>query len=189
MHSNGTNRRSTVRQAETHIARIRVAFGPLPLSVVRPSHVRTWTSQLAAQGLADSYIYALHARLAQIFADAVHDGLVAKSPCSRRTSPGSGKQRPYVATTEQVWALYDALPERLRASVLLGTFVGLRVAETCGLRVSDVDFMRGIVSPAVQYPADPLKTETSRTAVPIPSSLALELSARGGVVCGNGAGQ
>ena len=32
-------------------------------------------------------------------------------------------------------------------------------------------------SPAVQYPAEPLKTETSRTPVPIPQSLALELSA------------
>lgn len=32
---------STVRQAEVHIARIREASGPMPLSGVRPSHVRT----------------------------------------------------------------------------------------------------------------------------------------------------
>lgn len=57
--------------------------------------------------------------------DAVHDGLVAKSPCSRRTSPKPGKQRAYVATTEQVWALHDAMPEHLRAAVLLGAFAGL----------------------------------------------------------------
>jgi len=61
--------------------------------------------------------------------------------------------------------------------VLLGAFVGLRTAEACGLRVSDVDFMRGVVSPAVQWPGEPLKTETSRTAVPIPAELALYLSA------------
>ena len=36
--------------------------------------------------------------------------------------------------------------------------------------------MRGIVNPALQYPADPLETEISRTAVPIPESL-LTLSA------------
>ena len=41
----------------------------------------------------------------------------------------------------------------------------------------DVDFMRGIVSPVQQYPADPLKTEMSRTPVPIPTNLALTLSA------------
>jgi integrase len=153
-------RKSTVRQAEVHIARIKQAFGPMQLSVVRPSHVKSWLAQLAAEGLSESYIYALHGRLSQLFSDAVHDGIVAKSPCSRRTSPGAGKQRAYVATTEQVWALHDAMPDRLKAAVLLGAFVGLRTAEACGLRVSDVDFMRGIVSPAVQYPAEPLKTET-----------------------------
>lgn len=173
----GGNRASTVRQAEVHIARILEEFGTMKLGTVRPSHVRSWTAKLAAEGLSDSYVYALHARLAQIFSDAVHDGLVAKSPCSRRTSPRAGKQRPYVATTEQVWALHDAMPEHLRAAVLLGAFAGLRLSEACGLRVSDVDFMRGIVSPAVQYPAEPLKTETSRTPVPIPQSMALALSA------------
>jgi integrase len=69
------------------------------------------------------------------------------------------------------------MPARLRAAVLLGAFVGLRTAEACRLRVADVDFMRGVVAPAVQYPADPLKTETARTAVPIPPSLALVLAA------------
>lgn len=171
------NRASTVRAAGIHIARIKQAFGAMQLGAVRPSHVRTWCAQLSTEGLADSYVYALHSRLSQIYADAVHDGLVAKSPCSRRTSPPAGKQRAYVATTAQVWALHDAMPLHLRPAVLLGAFAGLRVAETCGLRVTDVDFMRGIVSPSVQYPAEPLKTETSRTPIPIPQSLALELSA------------
>src|ERR1019366_3430091 len=88
-----------------------------------------------------------------------------------------GSQRPYVATTEQVWALHDAMPEHLRAAVLLGAFAGLRTAETCALRTSDVDFMRGVVSPAIQWPAEPVKSETSRTPVPIPQALALQLSA------------
>ncbi len=60
---------------------------------------------------------------------------------------------------------------------MLGAFAGLRVAEACGLRVADVDFMRGIVHPVQQYPADPLKTEISRSPIPIPSELALMLSA------------
>jgi integrase len=171
------HRPSTVRQAEVHIARIRDGFDVMPLSAVRPSHVRSWTAQLAADGLAESYVYVLHSRLAQIFSDAVHDGLVPRSPCSRRTSPGAGRQRPYVATTEQIWQLHEALPEHLRAALLLGAFAGLRRGETCGLRVADVDFMRGIIHPAVQYRAERLKTEISRTAIPIPASMATELSA------------
>ena len=177
-----SRRPSTVRQARTHIAKIREEFGPMPLSAVRPSHVRSWTAKLRADGLADFYVYALHARLSQIFADAVHDGIMARNPCSRRTSPGAGKQRPYCATTEQIWAIYDAFPEHLQPAILLGAFVGLRTAEAVGLRTADVDFMRGIVHPAVQWPALPLKSETSRTSVPIPSELALELSR----TCGSG---
>lgn len=172
-----TNRASTVRQAEVHLARIRPAFGDRPIGSVRPSHVRAWLAELKSDGLSDSYIYALHRRLAQVYEDAVHDGLVPRSPCSRRTSPRTGGQRPYVCTTEQMWGLHDAMPEHLRAAVLLGAFVGLRDAETCGLLVTDVDFMRGIVTPARQYPDQPLKTDTSKTPVPIPQSLALDLSA------------
>jgi len=171
-----TRRASTVRQAEVHVAKIRAEFGTVRLSALKPSHVRAWTARLKAEGAADSYVYALHARLSQILSDAVHDGVIARNPCSRRTSPGAGKQRPYVATTAQVWALHDAMPEHLRSAVLLGAFAGLRTAETCGLRVSDVDFTRGIITPAVQYPAQDLKSDTARNPVPIPRALALELA-------------
>ena len=69
-------------------------------------------------------------------------------------------------------------PDRIRLAVLLGAFVGLRLAEACGLRPEDIDFLRGIVHPHVQYPAEPLKTNISRTAVPVPASLVAELSAQ-----------
>ena len=173
----GSRRASTVRQAKTHLALIRAEFGPLPLSTIRPSHVRDWTARLKKQGYADSYVYALHARLAQLFNDAVHDGLLARSPVSQRTSPGAGKQRPYVAIDSQVWQLIEAMPDHMRAAVMLAAFAGLRLSEVCGLRVSDIDFMRGSVHPRLQYPADELKTDCSRTPVPIPQSLARELSA------------
>lgn len=97
-----SKRPSTVRQARTHLKRINATFGHRPLKSVRPSEVKSWTASLSAEGLADSTVYALHSRMGQLFADAVHDGLLPKSPLSRRTAPKAGKQRPYVATTEQV---------------------------------------------------------------------------------------
>ncbi len=54
-----------------------------------------------------------------------------------------GKQKPYVATTAQVWALHDAMPDHPKVAVLLSAFAGLRVAECSALRVADVDFTRG----------------------------------------------
>lgn len=173
----GTRSEGTVRQAKVHLKLIRKAFGSMQLSTVRASHVKAWTVALGSEGYSTGYVYALHSRLAQLFSDAVHDGIVARSPCSRRTSPPMAKQRPYVATTEQVWALHDAMPVHLRPAIQLGAFAGLRVGEVCGLRVSDVDFMRGVVQPTVQHPERPLKTETSRTAIPIPASMSAELSA------------
>lgn len=169
------NRASTVRQARVHIKVINATFGTRPLKDVRPSEVKTWVASL--QGTyAISTVYALHRRLSQLFSDAVHDGLIPRSPVSRRTSPPSPKQRPYVATTEQVWALHDALPGHFRPVVLLGAFAGLRVGEMVALRAQDVDFMRGVITPAIQYPGVPLKTEMSKTPIPIPNELALELN-------------
>lgn len=168
------HRTSTVRQADVHLARIVSEFGSMRLADVRPSHVRSWLARLQAEGLSASYIYALHGRLAQVFSDAVHDGIVPRSPCSRRTSPKAGEQRAYVASTEQVWALFEQFPARQRVAVLLGAMVGLRTAEAVGLRVADVDFLRGVVTPAVQSGGQPLKTESSKWPIPIPRELVEE---------------
>lgn len=172
----GTRAPSTVRQARHHLKVIKEDLGSVPLASLRPSDVRNWTTKLA-QTRAKSTTYALYARLAQLMADAVHDGIIPRSPCSRRTSPGMAEQRPFVASTAQVWAIHDAFPEHLRPAVLLGAFAGLRVSEVAGLRVQDVDFMRGVISPQVQYPEKPLKTKASMQPIPIPQDLALQLAA------------
>jgi len=154
------------------------------LWAVKPSDVRAWTAVLKDEGRADSYIYALYSRLSQLFTDAVHDGLVARNPCSRRTSPGMGKQRPYVATTKQIWALHDAVPEGVRPAILLGAHAGLRLAEAAALRVEHVDFGVGVIHPTAQWPEEPLKSDRSRTAIPIPMQMVHELGAA--VAAGNG---
>lgn len=159
------NRDSTVREARTHIRQIVAEFGAMQLSAVRPSHVKAWVAKLK-DSAKPSYVYALHSRLSQIMSDAVHDGVLGRSPCSRRTSPPMGKAKVYVATTEQVWAIHDAMPDHLQVAVLLGAFAGLRVAEVSGLRVADVDFIRGVVHPAEQWPGKPLKTDGSAQPIP-----------------------
>ena len=67
----GTRKPSTVRMAEVHIAKIVEHFGSRRLDSIRPSDVRSWLVKLQAD-YASSYIYALHSRLAQVLADAVH---------------------------------------------------------------------------------------------------------------------
>lgn len=174
--SYGTRRASTVRQAGVHLRLIESHLGAMLLADVKPSTVRSFMSALKGEGYAESYVYAIHRRLSQIMADAVHDGVLARNPCSRRTSPGAPDARPYVATTAQVWALHDAVPEAIRPAILLGAFAGLRVSEACGLRARDVDFMRGVVRPEVQWKGEPLKSKASRQAIPVPRELATMLA-------------
>jgi integrase len=173
----GVHRDSTVREAKTHIRQIEQEFGHLLLTAVRPSQVKNWMARLKGEGYKDSYRHALHSRLAQIMGDAVHDGVLGRNPCSRKTSPPMGRAKVYVATVEQVWAIHDGMPDHLKVAVLLGAFAGLRVAEVSGLRVADVDFIRGVVDPHEQWPSKPLKTDGSAQPIPIPRDLALMLSA------------
>lgn len=172
----GSRKKTTVRMAEVHLKIINATFGDVPLIAVKPSDVNAWVAEMQKDGRAQSYVYAVYRRFAQLMGDAVHDGIIPRSPCSRRTAPGQGQQRPYVATLEQVWQIHDLFPENLRAAVLLAAFAGLRLGECAGLRAADVDFMRGVITPAVQYPDEDLKTDYSKTPIPIPNELSLQLS-------------
>jgi integrase len=81
-----------------------------------------------------------------------------------------------VASTEQIGALHDVMPEHLQAAFLHGAFAGLRVSEACGLRLDVVDFTRGMAYPVQQYGGAPLKTAGSSAPIPIPRGLALLLA-------------
>lgn len=170
-----SRRASTLRQAKVHARVISAEFGSRRLGDIRPSEVSSWVARLG-ETYADSTRYAIYRRFAQVMGDAVQDGLIPRSPCSRRTAPPQGAQRPGVATVEQIWQLHDVMDPHLRPAVLLGAFAGLRVSEVCGLRVGDIDLMRGIVSPEIQWGGGPLKSACSRASIPIPQELALMLA-------------
>jgi integrase len=176
----GYNRKPrSVKCARTHVAQIKAEFGTMTLQALaeRPSRIRTWIARLQTEDLSASYIYSLHSRLKHILDDAVHDRLIHRNPCSRRTSPPMGRQRPYVITTAQLWQLHAAVPAYLRVSVLMGALAGTRCGEACGARPGDFDVIGDMFNPAVQWPADELKTECSLTPVPVPHSLSLDVLA------------
>jgi hypothetical protein len=56
----GTHRHSTVRQAQVHIRRIVMEFGPYLLGSLRPSQIRAWMVRLREEGLEVSYICPPH---------------------------------------------------------------------------------------------------------------------------------
>ena len=85
------------------------------------------------------------------------------------------------------WQIWHVRAESLRqvrgahlAAGRIDRLVDLIVDEALSRSVAlpeDVDFIRGVVSPAIQWPNEPLKSHTSKTPIPIPNELSLELSA------------
>jgi hypothetical protein len=132
MGSYSVNRENTLRAARSQLGHVVDEFGDLPLAAIRPSMIKAWTGKLQQRGMSANYVYACYTRLSQLLADAVHDGMLGRNPCSKRISPARGHQKLYVCTTDQVWLFHDAMPEHLRAAVLLGAFAGLRIGEVCG---------------------------------------------------------
>lgn len=166
----GGHRAKSLEGARVHVTMICSGLGDQLLSDVKPSAIRNWTAALS-DDYATSTISRAHSRLHQILEDAVHDNLLGSNPAGRRTSPSSAKPKMYVLSTQQVWALYDEMPDRLKVAVLLGAFAGLRVSEACGLRKSDINFFKGTIHPRQQYGGRPLKTAACDAEIPVPRDL------------------
>ncbi|NMR20061.1 tyrosine-type recombinase/integrase [Cellulomonas fimi] len=86
----------------------------------------------------------LHTGMAQ----AVADGLIQTNPCtvkkaSQRDSRDRTERR--VATSEEIWALAHAMPERYRVAVIVAFCSGLRAGELFALQRRHVDLTAGTI--------------------------------------------
>ena len=155
--------------------RILPAFGPRPLNSITPTDVRGWTRQLATE-LAPNTVRAVHNILASVLNDAVDDGYLSKSPCAKTTPAKPKRAKVVPLTVDQVQALIDEMPERYRATVVVGACCGLRIGETLGLKVGRIRFLQSeldvveqlILLPGAPPHLAPLKTSSSERTVPLP---------------------
>lgn len=174
---------ATKVQAAVDIRRIKAGLGEKQLRHLKAMHVEKWLGDLRRTGsstggpLEDSTVYATYRRLVQILKAAVKNGrLGSMVPALPDKGPSMGTRRSYVAEADQIWALADAFPDHLRLAVLLGAFAGLRNGELCGLRIEDVNPMRGEIWPKTQHGGKPLKTDGSTAMIAIPRWLADEIT-------------
>lgn len=85
--------------------------------------------------------------LKQIFAQAIQDDLIRKSPAVNLTMPRHIKKEKRALTPEEKQAIRDAeLTERERAFVMLLYGCGLRPGELFALTWQDIDFKAGVVN-------------------------------------------
>ena len=57
------------------------------MGAVRPSDVRSWVARLVAAGYVTSTMGGVFNTCAQVFAQAVDDGVIARSPCAGVSLP------------------------------------------------------------------------------------------------------
>ncbi len=112
-------------------------FGDMQMSAVRPSDVRTFVAKLTGGGKAPSTVKAIFLTTSQVFAQAVNDGMIAKSPCIGVSLPRERhREEMNFLTADQVNVLATQIDERYRALILTAAYGGLRAGELVALQAS-----------------------------------------------------
>lgn len=123
------------------------ALGGKKLSAILPSDVQAWVSRLSAGGsdrrpLAPATVGVVHGIVSGVMKSAVRDRRIAANPCEGTKLPKVQRRKVVPPTTEQVQAVAAAMPDELRALVLVAAGTGMRQGECLGLTVDRIDFLR-----------------------------------------------
>lgn len=164
--------------------RVYPVLGARRLDSITPSHIQALVATLnltyAPRTVSVTYSY-----VSSVFKDAVRNRRIARTPCEGIKLPKIEKTRVEPLSTKTVFAIADAMPDHLRALVIVAAGTGLRQGELFGLTVDRVNFLKRTITvdrQLVGIPGStdfgPTKTASSNREVPLPSSVALLLSQR-----------
>ncbi|MGW3430605.1 tyrosine-type recombinase/integrase [Streptomyces melanosporofaciens] len=158
-------------------------IGSRPLGSFRPVHIREFVRDLEHAPIAAAYARNIYADARAVLSAAVDDGHLARNPCAAASvrPPAVSARRVVPWLPPQVRAVRNALAERYRAMVDVGSGCGLRQGEILGLAedavqldgdtlhvTTQVKLIRGVAVFA------PPKGNKDRD-VPLPSSVASAL--------------
>lgn len=147
-------RPTTVRGYEALLAtRILPYFGAMPLRDVTLSEIKAWRRSLDPR--TESSNAAAYRLLRSILQAAEEEELIDRAPPKiRGASSAPVKQEVIPATFDEITAIVDEMPERLKLLIVLAAFVGLREGELLELRRSDVDGVTGRINIARKVDKD-----------------------------------
>lgn len=171
--------KSTKQNIEGRIAKhIRPFFGDMALGSVRPEHARAFVAQLVNAGYAPSTIKSITLTAAQVFRQAVDDGLIVRSPFARVELPRERqREEMHFLTSAQVNELAQAIDNRYSAAIYLAAYGGLRAGELWALTVERTNLLAARIDITVSMSeagglhVGPTKTGKRRT-ITIPRFLA-----------------
>ena len=145
-------------------------------------------SEKNPKGLEKKTVHHLFTTMKAIFKHAVKWGYLERSPMGNRDLElvelprGSTRRskKPFSLTPGGFFALLAVLGVMEKAAVSFAGWLGPRISEAFGLRWSDLDFERKVVTferGFVNGRISALKTEASRTSIPLPSEVIEALQA------------
>jgi integrase len=157
-------------------------FESMQMSAARPTHARAFVADLVSQGLAPSTVKGIVLTTAQVFAQAVDDGIIARSPFAKVSLPSDRhREEMRFLTPEQVNSLAANISERHRTAIYLAAYGGLRAGELWALTTDRVNVLARTVEIAVSaseasgWHVGPTKTGKHRT-ITVPRFLAKMLA-------------
>jgi integrase len=161
-------------------AHITPHFGDVEVGRITSPMVREWRAELLESGVSVSGAAKAYRLLRAVLMTAMkEDEMIRVNPCR---IPGADKEeaaeRPTL-TISQVMALAEAMPERLKALVLLTTFACLRWGEVSALHRRDIDADAGTVTIRETFTEQrgkglvlgPPKSRAGRRTVAIPAAI------------------
>jgi integrase len=155
------------------------SLGAMPIADIQPGHVRRWRNNLLGSGVSTVTVAKAYRLLKAMLNTAVDDGLIKRNPCRVKGAGQENSPERPTLTIPQVYALAEAVGQRYRALVLLGTFASLRWGELCALRRCDIDLEAGTVRVVRQlsevpggFAFGPPKSRAGLRVVPIPEVIA-----------------
>lgn len=190
----GTVEKSTMRKYREYARIVSGGFRNVQMRDLTVKKVEDWVQGMTKRGFRRETVRTAYSLLHTVCLYAVSHGDLATDPCKRGTlktygpAKQPGETRPNaldVAGVARANAMLDATKnDRLRIGARLALVCGLRASECCGLRWRDVDLdaLTITVHKAIgrahggTYEKDPKSDKSDRT-VPMPASLAAELSA------------
>ncbi|MGB3258886.1 MAG: tyrosine-type recombinase/integrase [Ornithinimicrobium sp.] len=153
-------------------------LGDRPLDSIRPSDVQ---AMVKGMRLAPSSVRVAMRYVSSIFTAAVEDQRIPRSPARGVRLPRVEARRIEVVPTDTVMAMVEAVPEDMRAMLVLAVGTGMRQGEIFGLLVDRVDFLRRVVHVDRQLVDGgvfgPPKTASSVRSIPLPQTVVEALAA------------
>jgi integrase len=130
---------------------LEVTFGDMALVDIRPSVIDNWVTDMVAAGMTPSTIRSRFKALQTVLAarrgtSALRDKRIAGNPCAAVDLPFVPQREVTIYTPEESDKLIEALHPWYQLQVLFAVETGCRMGEVRGLRVSDVDFLRRVVT-------------------------------------------